>query len=449
MIDDTPPDRGAGTLKLGEPPDAPKLAVREMHVVVVEGPGAGTEVPCGARPVRIGAASDNDLVVNDPAVSRHHAIVEAVGGQVVVRDLGSTNGTFVAKVRVQSAFVDVGALITIGQSTLTLRVRAREGIPLSPKRAFGSLVGESARMRQLFTLLEWIAPTAATVLVTGPTGTGKELVARSLHDASPRASAPFVVLDCGAADPNLISSELFGHEAGAFTGAVARRAGVFESAKGGTVFLDELGELPLDLQPKLLRILESRELKRLGGSATIPLDFRLVAATNRRLEQMIATGTFREDLYYRVCQVKVSIPALDERREDVPLLARTLLERFKDGARAASPEAIAHLTGSSFPGNVRELKNVLERAALIARTDRVELEDLLMLAGGDGPVEPAPAVSRPPAPPPGSPEERAQLVAALEAHDFNMMQSARALGIALNTLKARMAKHGIPRRTQR
>jgi DNA-binding NtrC family response regulator len=248
-----------------------------------------------------------------------------------------------------------------------------------------------------------------------------------------------VVLDCGAVDRELISSELFGHEPGAFTGATSQRQGVFEQAHRGTVFLDEIGELPLDLQPKLLRVLEGREVKRLGGNEVIPVDVRVVAATNRDLETMIAERQFREDLYYRLCQVKIELPTLDDRREDIPLLAHAFLERTGGVARRLAPEVVSYLSRGSYPGNLRQLRNLVERAALVARGPTIEMKDFLLLGEGSGSRRtPGPAAKDEDA-------ERERIQAALHANDGNLSRTARALKVALNTLKARMQKLGIPR----
>jgi DNA-binding NtrC family response regulator len=435
------------------------LSISEAHLTVVEGPGAGLEVPCGERSVRIGSAPDNDLVIADSAVSRHHAVLEPSGGRLLVRDLGSTNGTFLADVQVREAYAMPECLMRMGKTTLRLHVKPRRVfIPPYPGDRFGALVGASHRMRQLFGLLSWVAPTETTVLITGPTGTGKEVVARSIHQASARARRPFVVLDCGAVDPGLIGSEVFGHEVGAFTGAMSKRIGVFEQGQGGTVFIDEVGELPLDLQPKLLRLLESRELRRLGSNQPVALDVRVLAATNRDLEGMVARKEFREDLYYRLCQVRVSLPSLSERREDIPQLVGAILERIKGKvrARAASKEALAFLAGCPLPGHVRQLVNVVERAAQVCRGPTLALEDLLVFedeirssaAPGAGPGASGQAHVRscvPEAARPLAEVEKETIIANLEAHRGNLARTARALGIAVNTLKARMHRHGIPR----
>jgi len=426
------------------------LAVEEAHLVVVDGPLQGLEIPCSMKPIRLGSAKDNDLVLPDHAVSRHHAVLQPSGGRLLLKDLGSTNGTFVADVRVCEAFVQPGSVILVGHTRLMVQLRSRTTqLPPYAGTSFGRLVGQSLKMRQLFTLLDWVAPTDATLFISGPTGTGKEVVARSIHEASPRKDGPFVVLDCGAADPGLISSELFGHEPGAFTGATIRRLGVFEQAQGGTVFIDEVGELPIDLQPKLLRVLDAREVRRLGGPSSIPIDVRVMAATNRNLEEMVVKCEFREDLYYRLCQVKVSLPALDERREDISLLVQSFLEALstKSGRRTVSPEAMAFLSGGSFPGNVRQLRNIVERAAMIGRSPQIELKDLMIF--GDEFKNPGPVPRKDSPASQGSDafkvkDERQEIIASLAANGYILSRTAKELGIALNTLKARIRKYMIP-----
>jgi DNA-binding NtrC family response regulator len=227
------------------------------------------------------------------------------------------------------------------------------------------MVGRSASMREIFGLIERIAPTDATVLIEGETGTGKDMIARALHTLSKRANAPFIVVDCGAVAGTLIESELFGHEKGSFTGAVAARQGAFELASGGTVFLDELGELSLDLQPKLLRVLEQRELRRVGGSKTLKVDLRVVAATRKDLRSEVEKGKFREDLYFRLNVVPITAPPLRERREDIPLLIQHFLTKLAPPGTPApnlGDTTRAALMAHDWPGNVRELRNVIERA---------------------------------------------------------------------------------------
>jgi transcriptional regulator with GAF, ATPase, and Fis domain len=221
-------------------------------------------------------------------------------------------------------------------------------------------------MRRLFGLLERVAPSDASVLFIGETGTGKDVLARSVHAASPRSRGPFEVVDCSAFVANLVESELFGHEKGAFTGAIAAHVGAFERARGGTIFLDEIGELPLELQPKLLRVLESRQIRHVGGQRTVDVDVRIVAATTRDLSKEVRAGNFRQDLYFRLAVVTAHVPPLRERSEDIAVIAEHMLASFGDGS-TLDPSAIAQLRSHTWPGNVRELRNVLERAAVLGR----------------------------------------------------------------------------------
>jgi len=252
-------------------------------------------------------------------------------------------------------------------------------VRVSGGERFGELYGDSTPMREVFGLLARVAPTDLGVVLLGETGTGKELAARALHAEGERAGAPFVVLDCGAIQPNLIESELFGHERAAFTGADRPRKGAFEVADGGTIFLDEIGELPLELQPKLLRVLERREVQRLGASRPEAIDVRLVAATHRNLAQMVTAGTFREDLYFRLAEMEIRLPPLRDRKEDIPLLARRMLAELAEAGGPTVPlsdAALQTLKRRDWPGNVRQLRNVLRRAAVMATGETIEPEDL-------------------------------------------------------------------------
>jgi two-component system, NtrC family, response regulator GlrR len=316
----------------------------------------------------VGSAPHVNAVVADRAVSRLHAEIELRTTGVWVRDLGSRNGTFVDGILVESARIPDGGRVKMGAVTFTVSWSAQPmPVPLWPHDRFGPLVARSEGMRELFLRLSQYAVTDSAVLVQGETGTGKELVAQAIHEASSRADGPFVVVDCGALPETLLESELFGHTKGAFTGAVAAREGAFEAANGGTVFLDEIGELPLPMQPKLLRILESQTVRRIGETEHRRVDVRFVCATNRNLSAMVGTGDFREDLFFRIAVLPVVIPPLRDRPEDIPLL----LERFlaKKPSVHVERELLQELMAHRFPGNVRELRSFAERAmATDART---------------------------------------------------------------------------------
>jgi DNA-binding NtrC family response regulator len=349
------------------------VEVRGFAVEVVAGPDAGKLAAATRRNFTVGTDAASDLVLSDAQVSRRHLRIDVEARDCMLYDLGSTNGTRVGGVRVRAAALDDGAIVECGQTRLRFALTAAPfRIELAESDDFEGLLGRSVAMRELFALLDRVAPTDAPVLIQGETGTGKERVARAIHARSRRAGRPFAVFDCAAVPPTLIEAELFGHEKGAFTGATERRPGVFERADGGTVFLDELGELALELQPKLLRVLESSEVYRVGASKPTPIDARIVAATHRDLLERLSDGQFREDLYYRLAVVTVRVPPLRERREDVPLLASHFArDHLFAGARPTGPapgwEAIFDfMKGYDWPGNVRELRNVVERAVIMS-----------------------------------------------------------------------------------
>jgi transcriptional regulator with PAS, ATPase and Fis domain len=343
------------------------VSYAKTRVSVTDGPDRGLSIETAGRPVRIGTAADNDLVLSDPTVSRQHCAVVPTPEGFRVSDEGSTNGVLVGRVRIFEAVLVGSSELRIGESTVSV-------VPLSERIEreqatidhFGDLLGVSPAMRELFADLSRIADSDVTVLIEGETGTGKELVAESLHRESRRADKPLVVFDCGAVTPTLVESELFGHERGAFTGAVAARAGLFEQADGGTIFLDELGELQKDLQPKLLRVLEKREVRRIGSQRAIPIDVRVIAATNRKLASEVTRGNFREDLYFRLAAAHVLVPPLRDRKEDLPLLVEHFMRR------SSPPRALSEIAAPiwemfmahRWPGNVRELRNAVDRWAV-------------------------------------------------------------------------------------
>ena len=342
---------------------AQSVSRQQVALRIKRGPNQGQEFVTTQPRITVGCASLCDLVLEDPTVSGKHFEIALGPLGHIIADLDSTNGTRVNGVRVLQAVLSPGAALEVGKTRITFDVLDRtEQVMLYPEGRFEGLLGESERMREIFLALDLVAPTEGTVLIQGETGTGKELVAQAVHNRSPRRDGPFQVLDCGAVSQSLLESELFGHQRGAFTGAASDRAGAFEAAAGGTLFLDEIGELDLDLQPKLLRVLEGRQVKRLGSNSYTPVDFRLVAATNRDLEQEVTRGTFREDLFYRLAVVPVVLPPLRERQDDVALLATTFYRDLTHDDDAVLPEAVLRrLSAYHWPGNVRELRNMVER----------------------------------------------------------------------------------------
>lgn len=370
-----------GTLTAPASNTTVKLRSRKIRVEVVKGPTAGTVTELPGLGARVGSGKDADLILNDPTVSRHHLTLRIEGDAIRVTDNQSRNGTQLDGVRILDAFARPDAVLVIGSTNLRLRMLDTSiEVPLSTKERFGNMLGRSVPMRRMFGLLERIAPSNMSVLVEGETGTGKELVAEGLHLQSPRMEKPFVVFDCSAVSQNLIESELFGHKKGAFTDARQDRAGRFEEAEGGTLFLDEIGELPLELQPKLLRVLERREVRRIGDDKVRQVNVRIVAATNRSLSIEVERGRFREDLYHRLAEVVVQVPALRYRPEDIPVLARHLEAKVREmhpAVPALPDDVLQQWREMSFPGNVRELRNRVRLALLLGpeRPTFVEAEE--------------------------------------------------------------------------
>jgi DNA-binding NtrC family response regulator len=363
-------------------------------LVVVSGPATGLQRLIDEEEIRIGKATSNHVCVPDPTVSRFHCVIERTGRGLLLRDLGSFNGTQVGGCWVESAYVAPQIPITIGNSVMQICPADAEAP--APRTAGPRVLGTSPAIQRIVSMLPRLAASSATVLLEGETGTGKSMIAELIHLMGPRAAGPFVVVDCGALSPGLVESELFGHEKGAFTGASDRRLGAFESAQGGTVFLDEIGELPLALQPKLLRALEERTIRRLGSTQPLRLDVQIVAASNRDLRQAVGEGRLRTDLYYRLDVLRVRVPPLRDRREDIP----QLVEHFCRRTRAEiSPSRLNRLKADFMDrrwlGNVRELRNAVERAVLLGEWD----DTTEWATGAAGNVEgtPPPSVDEDPA----------------------------------------------------
>lgn len=342
-------------------------------------------VRVSVTPVVVGRDPSCDVVIDDPEVSSIHCEIRAEGPGVLLKDSGSRNGTFVNTVRIREAILTASCQIQIGSSRLSYEPLEKERVEVGYDESFGPLVGSSPRMRHLFRMLGEIAPTELSVLVTGETGCGKELVAQAVHEHSMRKDGPFIVVDCASIPGPLAESLLFGHERGAFTGATERRTGAFHEANKGTIFLDELGELPSELQPKLLRALSERQIKRVGAHTYDPVDVRVVAATRRDLSRSMNSGKFRSDLFFRIAQVRVEMPPLRERREDIPLLIKTACERIGRGERAADVTDLVTntLAQHEWPGNVRELVNVTSVTASLP-PGAESVSSLLPLEGGSG-----------------------------------------------------------------
>ncbi|MBX3232985.1 MAG: sigma 54-dependent Fis family transcriptional regulator [Labilithrix sp.] len=345
----------------------------------------------------VGSHPKNDLVLADPMVSRFHCVLERGDSAWKIVDSGSLNGTRLGGISVRDADLPAEAQIELGDSSFQIReLPAAQEIELLDQASFGEMFGQSRAMQRLFALMEKVSSSDANVLIEGESGTGKELVAGEIVGRGPRARKPFVVFDCGAIAPNLIESELFGHVKGSFTGADRDRAGAFETAHGGTIFLDEIGELPLEMQPKLLRVLETRTVRRVGESTPRRVDVRVLAATNRQLSREVNQGRFREDLFYRLSVVTISVPPLRARRDDVPLLIRAFLRSLgatREEAALFDDATMDRLQRYEWPGNVRELRNYVERCVVLRTTvpndDRPD--PVSTAAGGRDDEGPAPA----------------------------------------------------------
>ncbi len=350
------------------------FVVRTFQAEVLEGPDKGATASSVEGRLTIGTADDATLRLADSTVSRYHVELENSGDGVVLRDLGSTNGTAIGPVNLREGRITESVVLRVGRTRVRLTLNgSRTTLPLSTEVSFGAMLGASAAMRQVYATLARAAPTTAPVLILGESGTGKELAARAIHQTSARADRPFEVVDCGGLPPTLIESELFGHERGSFTGATSDREGAFERAEGGTIFLDELGEMPLEVQPKLLRALGEAEVRRVGGRRSKKIDVRVVAATNRDLRREVNAGRFRADLYYRLAVIQVRMPPLRERADDLEVLVPALVKRICSERRIPGdvplPEdLIGMLAQHTWPGNVRELRNYLEQYVILEAT---------------------------------------------------------------------------------
>jgi DNA-binding NtrC family response regulator len=397
---------------------------------------------------KIGSHASNDIVLRDPMVSRFHCRLVREDGMWRLRDSGSMNGTKLDGVRVRDADLEAGGVLGIGESVVRVRAgtpQKEDVVPMLP--SFGALVGTSLPMRRMFALLDKIAQSDINVLIEGESGTGKELVATEIMQRSARADKPFVVVDCGAISPNLVESELFGHVRGAFTGADRDRMGAFEAADGGTVFLDEIGELPLELQPKLLRALEAREIRRVGETKARRVNVRVISATNRDLEREVNKARFREDLYFRLAVVGVRVPSLRERPDDLLILVRTFLQQLgmPHEERLFPQTVLAEMAKHDWPGNVRELRNYVERSVVLESAS-----PNLTRGSGHGPAASSSQASLDLSVPFRIAKdavidsfERSYLSQLLEAAGGNMSKASRMAGMDRMYLHRLVQKHGL------
>jgi two-component system, NtrC family, response regulator HydG len=422
---------------------------------VVSGPDQGLSIEVSASrpsPLLVGQSSSCDLRLSDRQVSRRHASLDVAGNRLHLVDLGSTNGTQVNAVFVKDAYLRGGEIVRVGETSVEVVLSDSAAVARLPnQKSYGRLLGASAEMRRLYPLCDKLAAANLTVLIEGETGTGKELLAESLHEKGPRASAPFVVFDCTSVPAALVESELFGHERGAFTGAVATRKGVFEQAHSGTLLIDEIGELDLALQPKLLRALERSEIRRVGGDELIKVDVRVLSATRRDLDHEVQAGRFRDDLFHRLAVGRIELPPLRARRGDVALLATTFASQLGKAETTLPEPLVVRWEDYAWPGNVRELKNAVMRYLALGELDP---------ADGDGALSPS-GIPAPPSTAPGALEsvlslglpysaarqrvlsefERRYVERVLAEHGGNVLRAAAASGIARRHLQRVRARN--------
>jgi len=438
------------TLRVATKGTYESVSYQKFKLVMEEGPEANNEFLMEKDRIKVGSAPDNDLVIEHDTVSRYHFVIEATEAGHRIRDLDSTNGVEMDGCWVMDALLHPRARLRLGDVVLLFQpLRERVEVPLSSNTAYGSMLGQSVRMRALFSMVERVAPHDTTLLISGETGTGKGLLAEEIHRTSLRCDKPFMVVDCTTIPHNLMESELFGHVQGAFTGALCTRPGAFQEAEGGTIFFDEIGELPPPMQTKLLRALESREIKPVGSPESTKVDVRILAATNRNLQVEIEAKHFREDLFFRLNVVELRIPPLRERHEDIPQLARAFLQDFTGGKERRFAEgAMRLLLRHDWPGNVRELRNVIERVSSLVDDPVIQKDSLLVTSAsgiegrfsgksighprGNLPIQSAKELF-----------EKEYLIDLLCRHDYNVTAAARTAGVHRQSLHRLLRKHDI------
>jgi DNA-binding NtrC family response regulator len=412
-----------------ETPAAPSWTLR-----IVEGPGAGTAFDIGnalARRALVGTSPACDARLTDTTVSRRHAALESDGSGLRVIDLDSRNGTWIGAVRVREGFVATGAVLRFGRTAAVVETDGvlRE-LPVSNEASFHRVVGVSTAMRALYPLFARVAQADVAVLIEGETGTGKEVLAESIHEESARRAGPFVVFDCTTVAPSLIEAELFGHERGAFTGADTSRPGLFEQAHGGTLFLDEIGDLDIALQAKLLRAIERKEVRRVGGRSWIGVDVRFIAATRRDLEREIQAQRFRDDLFYRLAVTRLELPPLRKRQGDISFLARFFWRRLDGDDLQLHSDFLQRLESYDWPGNVRELANAVAQQLAVGEfrpsaTREIRAASSDFIDGVVGSGEPLPLARRRVI----EELERRYVEAMLAIHRGNVTRAAAASGV--------------------
>lgn len=417
--------------------DESKTLIEDTLTLTVASPNSKRkDVRFSQQEIAFGTHPQSDVVIDDDYVSRQHCKLVLKDDATVLVDLGSTNGTFVDGVRIDKISLNGNGAFKIGKTTVEFgRAALQEHITPSSETRMGEMLGTSRSMREVFSLIERAAPADVTVCIVGESGTGKDLAAKELHQQSVRRDKPFIVLNCGALPPTMIESMLFGHERGAFTGAVEQHPGVFEQADGGTLFLDEIGEMDIGLQTRLLRVLEDKTVRRLGGKEEISVDVRLIVATHRDLKQLIDEELFREDLFYRLYVVPLHLPPLRDRRNDIPQLAEHFVKTHAPKGRNIhlTESAMEKLVAHDWRGNVRELKNTLARTIIMAPGDVIKADDVMFIST---PYSTPRKESL-------SGQERDAIVTALKKARGNKTKAAQHLKIARSTISYKIGRYGI------
>lgn len=424
-------------------PDENEVKTLKPYLIVENAKGIRSQHQVRKKTIVIGSVPDADIVIDDAYISKCHLSLKLTDRGFVATDLNSTNGTFANGAKIREMRIIEDQELILGQTKIIIGFHSEGANKIKPFSGgvFCGMTGKSAAMRLLFAKILKAAPTEMTVLIRGESGTGKEMVASALHNLSGRNAAPLVAINCGAISQNLIESELFGHEKGAFTGAGDRHLGVFEQAHTGTLFLDEVGELPLEAQSKLLRVLEYGCLRRVGALKDVTVDVRILAATHRDLGRMVSEGAFREDLFFRLCVLPLKVPTLKERKEDIAELATHFLKLGAVPNKNFSPEAFEKILAHCWPGNVRELKNTILRAIALSEDSLINAKDIEFISPRKGDMPASDGAKRQRELERFADAERIR--EALQQCDGDKIKAAKTLGVGRSTIFRKIKDYGI------